>query len=309
MKQLISISHQSATVTPCGHIFHYNCVIQWLYHNKNCPHCRQICDICDLKNIYLPSNENKVRDDVTSLQNQLETLQEKLQGNVEEKKGLESVLERKSVEINHLKHCLKSEEEDLKRISKNNNKLWKTKLFLQSKLEKKNVEIKNLKLRGASYKLWKRSVFLQSELEKKDEEIKNLKLRRSSDKKTNDFGRTKKISHYFPPISQRNEEAKFKSIFGENSKAPMRQGKGVDIQGDASGEGDISFSDENLYIVVNLIEQDMTEIGIDRDTIFNQVKNRMSNVEMEDVLDFLSSEGHIYSTIEDDHFKITNGAY
>ena len=106
----VSLHQGSATVTPCGHIFHYNCVIQWLYHNKNCPHCRQICDICDLKNIYLPSNENKVRDDVTSLQNQLETLQEKLQGNVEEKKGLESVLERKSVEINHLKHCLKSED-------------------------------------------------------------------------------------------------------------------------------------------------------------------------------------------------------
>ena len=139
-----------------------------------------------------------MRDDVTSLQNQLETLQEKLQGNVEEKKGLESVLERKSVEINHLKHCLKSEEEELQRRITHINKLWKRSLFLQSKLEKKNVEIKNLKLRGASYKLWKRSVFLQSELEKKDEEIKNLKLRRSSDKKTNDFGRTKKNIPLFP---------------------------------------------------------------------------------------------------------------
>ena len=244
-----------------------------------------------------------MRDDVTSLQNQLETLQEKLQGNVEEKKGLESVLERKSVEINHLKHCLKSEEEELQRRITHINKLWKRSLFLQSKLEKKNVEIKNLKLRGASYKLWKRSVFLQSELEKKDEEIKNLKLRGSSDKKTNDFGRTKKISHYFPPISQRNEEAKFKSIFGENSKASMRQG-----EGDASDEGDISSSDENLYIVFNLIEQDMTEIGIDEDTIFNQVKNRMSNEEMGDVLDFLLSERHIYYTIDNYHFKIINGA-
>ena len=83
----------------------------------------------------------------------------------------------------------------------------------------------------------------------------------------------------------------------------MRQG-----EGDASGEGDISSSDENLYIVLNLIEQDMTEIGIDEDTIFNQVKNRMSNEEMGDVLDFLLSERHIYYTIDNYHFKIINGA-
>ena len=51
----------------------------------------------------------------------------------------------------------------------------------------------------------------------------------------------------------------------------------------------------------------MDEAGIDRDTIFNQAKKSMTKNEMDNALDFLSSEGHIYSTIDEDHFKTTDG--
>ena len=51
----------------------------------------------------------------------------------------------------------------------------------------------------------------------------------------------------------------------------------------------------------------MDEAGIDRDTIFNQAKKTMTKNEMDNALDFLSSEGHIYSTIDEDHFKTTDG--
>ena len=56
-----------------------------------------------------------------------------------------------------------------------------------------------------------------------------------------------------------------------------------------------------------MIRQSMDETGLDRDSIFNQLRMKMSRVEMDNALDFLSSEGHIYSTIEEDHFKTTEG--
>ena len=37
-----------------------------------------------------------------------------------------------------------------------------------------------------------------------------------------------------------------------------------------------------------------------------KVKTKMSKQEMDSVLDYLSSEGHIYSTIDEDHFKTTD---
>ena len=38
-----------------------------------------------------------------------------------------------------------------------------------------------------------------------------------------------------------------------------------------------------------------------------QVRNQMTLHELDAALDFLSSEGHIYSTVDDDHFKDTEG--
>lgn len=34
-----------------------------------------------------------------------------------------------------------------------------------------------------------------------------------------------------------------------------------------------------------------------------QLNGKMSKKEVNDALDYLSGEGHIYSTIDDDHFK------
>ena len=87
-------------------------------------------------------------------------------------------------------------------------------------------------------------------------------------------------------------------------------GGGLGIQGGGayvSSSSNQSFGNKNYDMVYALIRQSMDEAGIDRDSIFNQAKKSMSKTEMDGALDFLSSEGHIYSTIDEDHFKTTDG--
>jgi len=58
--------------------------------------------------------------------------------------------------------------------------------------------------------------------------------------------------------------------------------------------------------VYQLIKSSTEEQGVDRDNINQQVRTKMSKQEMDSALDYLSSEGHIYSTIDEDHFKTTD---
>ena len=89
-------------------------------------------------------------------------------------------------------------------------------------------------------------------------------------------------------------------------------GGGLSVQGGggaavAGGMGRQSFGNKNYDLVYGVIKQSMDEAGCDRDTVFNQAKKTMSRADMDNALDFLSSEGHIYSTIDEDHFKTTDG--
>ena len=45
------------------------------------------------------------------------------------------------------------------------------------------------------------------------------------------------------------------------------------------------------------------EEGLQRHQIALVLNGKMSKKEVDDALDYLSGEGHIYSTIDDDHFK------
>ena len=67
-----------------------------------------------------------------------------------------------------------------------------------------------------------------------------------------------------------------------------------------------SLRDENCDLVYGMIGQSMDEAGLKKEVIFNHVQTRMSIDELDNVIDFLSSEGHIYSTTDDDRYKITD---
>ena len=62
------------TCTPCGHVFHLHCVIQWFENKKNCPQCRHVANEKTLRKIYLSETDGEqVSSD--DLQNQLESVQ------------------------------------------------------------------------------------------------------------------------------------------------------------------------------------------------------------------------------------------
>ena len=47
--------------------------------------------------------------------------------------------------------------------------------------------------------------------------------------------------------------------------------------------------------------------GLDREEIFAQVKGHMTQSDVNAAIDYLSSDGHIYSTIDENHFKAIDG--
>jgi len=81
--------------------------------------------------------------------------------------------------------------------------------------------------------------------------------------------------------------------------------------GSTMGGGSVStsasFGNKNHDLVYSLIKGCIDENGINLDTILTQVRGKMSKSEMDGAIDFLSGEGHIYSTIDDEHFKTTDG--
>jgi len=94
----------------------------------------------------------------------------------------------------------------------------------------------------------------------------------------------------------------------DNTLSNSMMGGGLGVQGGmVNNSSNQSFGNKNYDLVYGMIRQSMDETGLNRDSIFNQLRMKMSKVEMDNALDFLSSEGHIYSTIDEDHFKTTDG--
>jgi replication factor A2 len=57
--------------------------------------------------------------------------------------------------------------------------------------------------------------------------------------------------------------------------------------------------------VLSLVSACTDESGISVTELVDQLRSRMSESAVRNALDFLCSEGHIYSTIDDDHFCST----
>ena len=70
-----------------------------------------------------------------------------------------------------------------------------------------------------------------------------------------------------------------------------------------------NFGNKNYNWVYNIIQlgaDDKRGPGVDMTCVHAKLENQMSHTDLEEALDFLSSEGHIYTTVDEDHFKTTD---
>ena len=122
-----------------------------------------------------------------------------------------------------------------------------------------------------------------------------------------------KLEVVYSHLKLRQLQAKLNGQIGlsDGSMSQSMLGGGLGLSSAAAGyvssSSNQSFGNKNYDTVYGLIRQTMDEAGIDRDAIYDQAKGGMSRTELDAALEFLSSEGHIYSTIDEDHFKTTDG--
>jgi len=90
------------------------------------------------------------------------------------------------------------------------------------------------------------------------------------------------------------------------SNSMMGSGVGANFGGGGSSFSS-SFGNKNYDTVYALIKQSQDDQGINISSILQSVQGKMSKSEMDSAIDYLSNEGHIYSTVDDEHFKSTDG--
>ena len=60
--------------------------------------------------------------------------------------------------------------------------------------------------------------------------------------------------------------------------------------------------------VLGVFESDSTEIGTSTATVIHMLP-KFSPQQIREAIEFLNSEGHIYTTTDDDHYKTTSGKW
>ncbi|CAL4069026.1 unnamed protein product [Meganyctiphanes norvegica] len=74
--------------------------------------------------------------------------------------------------------------------------------------------------------------------------------------------------------------------------------------GGFSGVTGLTGQQNMVYQVINTSKD---EQGASRDSIYGALMGKVGRTQVDEQLEFLSSEGHIYSTVDDDHFRTTDG--
>ena len=82
------------------------------------------------------------------------------------------------------------------------------------------------------------------------------------------------------------------------------------LQTKLDGTVNLSWTDDELpqsllavFVVYGLLKHSLDEPGLSRDTLQEHSKGFLTNKQLENVLSFLISEGHIHKTVDGEHFK------
>ncbi|XP_063386245.1 E3 ubiquitin-protein ligase TRAIP-like [Cydia fagiglandana] len=104
---------ESLYVTKCGHLFHYQCLAQWIERSKSCPQCRnKVTDRCMFRMYPTVSNENS-GEDAATLQSRLDDAMLQLRTQKTEQRELKDKLAAATKEANKKEELLKAAEKRL----------------------------------------------------------------------------------------------------------------------------------------------------------------------------------------------------
>ncbi|KAL0128128.1 hypothetical protein PUN28_003407 [Cardiocondyla obscurior] len=91
--------------TPCGHVFHHACLLQWIERSHTCPQCRQRTTESKIHRIYFNfSNNESILEDPVSLQTRIDSLNFQLklkQKDVDDLKGENEKLGKQTSGLRH----------------------------------------------------------------------------------------------------------------------------------------------------------------------------------------------------------------
>lgn len=96
------------------------------------------------------------------------------------------------------------------------------------------------------------------------------------------------------------------SMVGSSAMVGSRSMVGSGSMG-ASSMGNSSFANSKHEAVFKLLSGCTREEGLSRDEMLQTLMGKMTRKDLDDALEYLSGEGHIYSTTDEDHFKTTDG--
>jgi len=133
------------TCTPCGHVFHMACVVQWFENKKNCPQCRAPARQNTLRKIYLAETDGDVKEDANALSNQLDNAKFQLRLKETEKsklsernKQLEGLLGEQKAEIKTLEQNKRKYKETSEGLKAQNRILQEEKYRYEDALKEAN---------------------------------------------------------------------------------------------------------------------------------------------------------------------------
>ncbi|XP_050425407.1 E3 ubiquitin-protein ligase TRAIP-like [Adelges cooleyi] len=101
--------------TPCGHIFHHQCLMQWLQRAQTCPHCRSRVSEKQVIKLYFHNNSNlSIKEDVSTLTHQVQSLSFTLTVKEQELKNLRQDSKKEKEQLATLKKHIKDVEDKVR---------------------------------------------------------------------------------------------------------------------------------------------------------------------------------------------------
>ena len=172
--------------TPCGHVFHYDCIRKWLASgNQHCSQCRRDCKINDIVKLYFSENESALENN--DLCTQLESENLKLQQEINALKDRDFAANQKYSQLEFEKLRLEQEVNNIK-----GHELGTNKKYLDLKEENKTLHKRLCQGRSNSAGIDRVLKEQRKEINNKDQKISELEAKcnqlEKSDQKISELG-------------------------------------------------------------------------------------------------------------------------